>query len=158
MVAKMMGPDARSARSLSDESGVSQPTLSRWLRSALAGETTMSSNTIGSEATISTPRRPAEWTALERLQIVAEASKLPDADLGAFLRSKGLHEASLEEWRETALAALQNRPKRSPEAKLVRELQEELRTKEKALAEMTALAVLKKKTRAIWGDEDDSTR
>jgi hypothetical protein len=45
----------------------------------------------------------------------------------------------------------------SPEARRVRELEKELRRKEKALAETAALLVLKKKLDAMWGDEDDDT-
>jgi hypothetical protein len=36
----------------------------------------------------------------------------------------------------------------------VRELQRDLKHKEKALAETAALLVLRKKAAAIWGDED----
>ena len=49
------------------------------------------------------------------------------------------------------------RSKTSPEARRVRELEKELRRKDKALAEASALLVLKKKAQAIWGDEDDDT-
>jgi transposase len=43
-------------------------------------------------------------------------------------------------------------------SKFVQNLERELRRKEKALAETTALIVLKKKAQAIWGDpeEDES--
>lgn len=43
------------------------------------------------------------------------------------------------------------------EARRVRDLERELRRKDKALAEAAALLVLKKKAQAIWGDEDDNT-
>ncbi len=56
-----------------------------------------------------------------------------------------------------ALQSTSLRKKASVEAKRVRELERELRRKEKALAETAALLVLKKKAAAIWGDEDDST-
>ena len=109
------------------------------------------------QPTPSRPRRPEDWTAEERLQIVLEAAKVSEADLGAFLRSKGLHEAVLTEWRTAALTALRGPTKASPEAKRVRALEKELARKDKALAEAAALLVLKKKVQAIWGDEDDST-
>jgi hypothetical protein len=37
----------------------------------------------------------------------------------------------------------------------IRELERELRRKEKALAETAALLVLQKKARAIWGEPED---
>ena len=39
----------------------------------------------------------------------------------------------------------------------MRELEKQLRRKDKALAEAAALLVLQKKAQAIWGDEDDDT-
>ena len=47
---------------------------------------------------------------------------------------------------------------RSADARRVRELEKELRRKDKALAETAALLVLQKKVHAIWGDEDDDTK
>jgi hypothetical protein len=46
------------------------------------------------------------------------------------------------------------RPQKKPSggSKKVRELEKQLRRKDKALAEAAALLVLQKKTQAIWGD------
>ncbi len=41
--------------------------------------------------------------------------------------------------------------------KRIRDLEKELRRKDKALAETAALLVLKKKVQQIWGDEDEDT-
>jgi transposase len=51
----------------------------------------------------------------------------------------------------------QSKHTRSLEARRVRELEKELRRKDKALAEAAALLVLQKKVQAIWGDADDDT-
>jgi hypothetical protein len=45
---------------------------------------------------------------------------------------------------------------KSAEAKRVKELERELRRKEKALAEAAALMVLRNKANALWADEDAS--
>lgn len=159
MVQRMLGPRAMSATALSSEVGVHQPTLSRWLRSATATMPLMSSNSRPSPAPKSpmAPRRPEDWKPEERLRAVIEASRLSDSELGEFLRRSGLHEATLAEWRAAALEALGTRRPSAKEGKRVRELERELRRKEKALAEAAALLVLQKKTQAIWGDEDEST-
>ena len=77
-----------------------------------------------------------------------------------------LHEAAkghqLEQWRSTVLAALdadgaKKRRGPSPEAKELAAVQRDLRRKDTALAEVSALLVLKKKANAIWGVEDDDT-
>lgn len=153
---KMMGPNARSASVVAAETGLSQPTLSRWLRLAKTGASEMKAKSRA-ETSVAKPVRPAEWKAEDRLRIVVEASRLSEADLGAFLRSEGLYEASLTEWREAVLGALRGSTKASPEVKRIRELEKELLRKDKALAETAALLVLKKKAQAIWGDADDDT-
>ena len=106
-------------------------------------------------------KRPQDWSAKEKLAAVLEAAALRDEELGAFLRSKGLHEAQLQQWQEQMLSGLNPAPaqrgKKAPETKRVRELEKDLRRKDKALAETAALLVLKKKAQAIWGDGDDDT-
>lgn len=161
MVEKMTGPRAKTATELATEVGVSQPTLSRWKREAGTVKRTMSSPEDGKPAASST-KRPQDWTAEEKWALVTEAATVPQAELGAFLRRKGVHEAQLAEWRAAAMAALQPPSRRERKAanieKLkIRNLERELKRKEKALAEAAALLVLKKKAQAIWGDEDDDT-
>ena len=129
---------------------MSQPTLSRWVRERRLGA--MSEKQ---------PKRCRAWTAAEKLRVVQEASKLSDDELGVFLRREGLHQPQLEEWTNSALAGL-SPPKRSsrtksPEAKRIETLERELRRKDKALAEVTALLVLKKKLEAYYGVEDNDT-
>ena len=151
MVQKLAHPDGPSARALSRETGVSQTTLSRWLRQA--GKVDGMADTKR--------KRPQDWTAQEKLDAVLEAEGLSDDELGAFLRRKGLHEAHLARWRTAMQSALERAPKKrsgnTKQARKIRELEKELRHKEKALAEASALLVLKKKAQAIWGDEDDDT-
>jgi transposase len=106
-------------------------------------------------------KRPEDRSPDEKLRLVLESSALPEAAQGEFLRRHGLHEADLAAWRDAALTGLSggpSAPSRTSEAKRVRELEKELRRKDKALAETAALLVLQKKVRAIWGDGDDDTK
>ena len=165
MVEKLIGPHAKSATALSTEVGVSQATLSRWKREAgtvvPTVVPTMSLPDDGKPTPVPT-KRPQDWTAKEKWALVTEAATVPEAEFGAFLRRKGVHEAQLAEWRAAAMAALQPPSRRERKAanieKLkIRNLERELQRKDKALAEAAALLVLKKKAQAIWGDEDDDT-
>jgi len=148
LVQRLVGPRAVSANALAKEVGVSQESLSRWLRQT---------RSVGGM----TPAQKKPWTGAEKLRVVNEASGLTGSALGAFLRREGVHEAQLTAWRAAAEAALgapvRPRPGGSPEAKRIVELERELRRKDKALAETAALLVLKKKVQAIWGDADDTT-
>ena len=69
---------------------------------------------------------------------------------------------SLTEWckaAESTLGAPSKAVSRqsSLDAERIKQLERELRRKDKALAETAALLVLKKKVQEIWGDEDDGT-
>ena len=156
MVQRMLGPNKRSATALSEEVGVHQATLSRWLRDVRIVGSTMASQK--KKKSSKTPK----WTSSEKLRLVLAASQLEDDELGAFLRREGVHSHQLEQWRSTVVAALdadgaKKRRGPSPEAKELAAVQRDLRRKDKALAEVSALLVLKKKADAIWGVEDDDT-
>lgn len=157
MVAKLVGPKAMSATALGKETGLHQATLSRWLKEASTIARTMPRKKV---QPVPPSKQPQEWTAEEKLAIVLEAGGLSEGELGVFLRSKGVHTAILEEWRRQALAGIRGTERASTlqtEGRRVRELERELRRKDKALAETAALLVLKKKAQAIWGDEGDDT-
>ena len=161
MVRKLADPRGPSANQLAQEVGVAQTTLSRWLRQAGRVNGTHVVPTLAPIRRIMAAKRPQDWTAEEKLNIVIEAASVCEEDLGAFLRRRGLHEAQIKEWRKTILSGLEKPParpsKRSPEARRVKTLEKELQRKDKALAEAAALLVLQKKVQAIWGDEDDDT-
>lgn len=166
MIKRMAGPEGISATALSREVGVSQQSLSRWLRAASVPTPTVPAMTKKkSKGSTSRTRSQRGRTAEDKVRIVLEASALSDEELGAFLRREGIHEAQLEEWRakvtEAATGALKaphaKKSERTPEARRIQELERELNRKDKALAELAALLALKKKVQEIWGDEDDGT-
>jgi len=160
MVQKMTSPERPDVAALAEETGVSRSTLYRWAEEA---GTLILRKPQTAELGRGPYRmkRPQDWSAEEKLVAVLEAAALSDEELGAFLRGKGLHETHLQQWREQMVSGLNPAPvqrgKKAPETKRVRQLEKELRRKDKALAETAALLVLKKKAQAIWGDEDDDT-
>lgn len=150
MIKRMAGPEGLSAKALSKEVDIPQPTLSRWLKNSSLGAM---SNDKG-------PKRRTR-PASEKLRIVVEAGSLNDEKLGELLRREGIHEAELNEWREAMMASLappkRKSSKKSPDEKKIRELERDLDRENRALAEVTALLALKKRVAEIWGDEDDDT-
>jgi transposase len=162
LVERMLMPNPRSMTTLARETGVADATLYRWRNEATLRA--VSTDRSDDKHTSST-KPPHTWTPEEKLAVVLEAAAVPEAELGVFLRRKGVHEAQLVEWRkqvtEGAVAALRGPSGRDRKAhvemKRVRELERELVRKDKALAEAAALLILKKKAQAIWGEEDDDT-
>ncbi len=72
-------------------------------------------------------------------------------EFGAFLRREGLHSHQLQEWREEVLkelAPLARKPqsKKDERDEKIKALERELRRKDKALAEASALLILQKKS------------
>ena len=149
MVQRMAGLRGVSANALAEETGVSQATLSRWLRTARTVDV-MSTDKSG------------RWTLAGKLRVIVEASQLDANELGAFLCKEGLHEATLREWQEAATAGLSapkksSRAKKSPEAKQIQELERDLRRKEKAMAGMAAIMRLQKESGRSGGGADGDT-
>jgi transposase len=170
MLERLTGPKAISASQLSKENNVGQSTLSKWLTKSKA--ITVRTNVSVKKDEPSEDRRPQDWSVEEKLELVLEAAAIPEAELGAFLRGKGIHEADLTGWRSavmegarTNLADDQRKRDGKPRAaeskqikalmKQVEALEKELNRKEKALAEAAALLILKKKLQALHLDEDD---
>jgi hypothetical protein len=145
------------ATALSVEVGVTQPTLSRWLRDASIVEVVAKPK---SEKQAQRAKRVSEWSAEEKLRAVVEAASLGEAELGAWLRRKGLQEDDLARFRADALAGLTTTKKvktSAVEQKRIKELERELRRSKAALAETAALLVLRKKAVALWGEEGEDT-
>jgi transposase-like protein len=170
MIKRLTGPNAMSANALAREVGISQNTLSRWLRTAGTVATVSSGKGKGkgkgkkASSGGKAGRRAQDWTMQEKLRIVLEAERLSDEELGVLLRREGLHREQLDQWREAAADALgkpparkRGKPEPTPEQKRIKDLERQLRHKEKALAEAAALLVLKKKFEAVFGDEDSDT-
>jgi transposase-like protein len=168
MVRRMIGPNPTAQADLARETGIPQATLSRWCREAgnlmpVPRKKRSVDLTPADLAPASPdkPRRPQDWTALERADVVLKASRLSAQELGEFLRSQGLHRETLREWTtalEESLSAQAPRSARAlSDAKRIRELERDLARKDRALAETAALLILKKKMALFWGDEDDDT-
>jgi len=164
MVEKLAGPNALSGVQLAAETGVPQPTLSRWLREATTLRAKMAKQQDVEEQIVEAAEGP-QRTVEEKFSLVLEAASVPEAELGEWLRRKGIHAAQLDEWRADAMAGLsgkaskrdEERKEKAADARHIRQLERELARKDKALAEAAALLVLQKKVQAIWGDADDDT-
>ena len=112
---------------------------------------------------MSSKSQAKEWSPEEKFEAVIKAAQLAEVELGEYLRRAGLHSSDLAQWRKDVLGALaeqsRGRPKLPAELVELRkrneQLEQDLRRKEKALAEASALLVLKKKAELIWGVRED---
>lgn len=98
--------------------------------------------------------------------IVMQTYTLSEIELSKYCREKGLYLEDIKKWRLSCIEAnnikqssntntSELKAKLNDEKDKSKELQRELRLKEKALAETTALLVLRKKLNAIFGENEE---
>ena len=97
----------------------------------------------------------------EQFNHILATSSLDEVSLGQYCREHGIFSHQLGEWRELFMKAPKKKdvPEREEIKKLHNEiklLQRELLRKDKALAEASALLVLKKKANLIWGVDEEN--
>ena len=144
-VARLLPPESAAISTVSQELGVSLATLERWRADAL-----------------SMPARERAWTAAARLQAVIATASMDEAQLSAWCREQGVYPTELQQWKADAIAALgePGDPRVSAQdaredRKRIKELERDLRRKDKALAETAALLVLSKQMEAIFRRGED---
>jgi transposase-like protein len=107
-----------------------------------------------------TNRRPQSLS--EKQQLIYEYQSLSEEDKGIWLRENGFYSSHLESWKKEITEALDGTkeyPKKEKAWKKETErLTKELTKKEKALAEVTALLVLKKKLDALFGEDPEENK
>lgn len=155
MVEKLLIPGGIGITALSKKTGIPRRTLFDWRKKYC------SANDIDLKVT----RSPRELPLLAKYEAILESTSLEEENFGRWLRLRGLKSEHLEKWKDEIrdMAKKKNKDdiKKNEELKeakqRIKELERELRRKDKALAEASALILLKKKADAIWGVEEDST-
>ena len=143
VIAKMLPPNNVSVPELARETGIPKDTLYTWR---------IKHRKSNGEATAQ--QGPSGLSSEEKFAIVLESASLNELELSEYCRRKGLYPQQISAWREACLqanaapAAKLEREKLRQQAKEIRQLEAELRRKEKALAEAAALLVLQKKVQA----------
>lgn len=150
IVRKMMPPNSQSISRISKDSGIASPTLYAWR------------NQYRSEGYVvpAKPKDPEGWGWKDKAAAVLKTQSMNEAEMAQYCREQGLFVEQLQAWQESFEDAEQfSRPVSKAESaadkKRVKQLEKELRRKDKALAEAAALLVLSKKAQAIWGDKEE---
>ena len=138
-MARMLPPESASPQAVAREIGVGVDTLERWRSESL-----------------SKPTKEKVWTAAARFEAVITTAAMDEATRSAWCRENGVYAQQLQQWRDSATQALAapEEARASPsqtkeDRRRIKELEREVRRKDKALAEAAALLVLSKKAEAI---------
>ena len=156
-VRRRMTPPARqSVAQISKELGIHLATLYAWRKAwRLQGEVVPASE-----------KAPESWSSADKFTVVLESSGLNATELGAFCRERGLYPEQVDRWRQAAQDANANsmltmadqkdlEKRHQQDQREIKRLQQELRRKDKALAEAAALLMASKKIQAYWGEDGE---
>jgi transposase len=130
------------------DAGIGRSTLTYWLKHYKKG---------GNMNLTQKERRPQDWTAEERINALMATGAMSEGDRVSWCRKRGVFAHHLEQWKKDVISLLTTNkaPGKSKDAiRLKKEntaLKKELNRKDKALAELAVLLVLKKKADSIWG-------
>jgi transposase len=152
IIARMLAPNNAYVPELAKETGIPQDTLYMWRIKARGKVKNHNANKTPSGGLSSE----------DKFNIVIETASMNQEELNAYCRRKGLYHEQIEQWRRQCTNANKpvaptraDREKARQQERQIKQLQAELRRKEKALAETAALLVLKKKAQELWGDPED---
>ena len=154
IVQKVLEKDGRTMTEIAKAHNIGCSTLSKWVRRYRDGDIMFNKS-----ATASTQALSASACFQHLLAVAA----LDEAGVGAYCREHGIYSFQLEELKKSFMSQPQNNieKQRAKNAELEtlrvenKKLKQEIRRKDSALAEATALLILKKKASLIWGEQED---
>jgi transposase-like protein len=151
---RMSPPHRQSVAEIAQELGIHVITLYKWRKAwRLQGEVVPA-----------TQKGPEGWNAADKFTVVLETAGMNATELGAYCRERGLFPEQVDRWRQAAhdanaqplltMAEQKDLEKRhQADQREIKRLQQELRRKDKALAEAAALLIASKKIQAYWGED-----
>jgi transposase-like protein len=146
---KLMPPIGKSVPEVAKEEGINRNTLYGWVAKA---------RDKGAKIPNSSPSNNRKWRNEDKMKIVLETYSMNEVELSTYCREKGLHVSDIKEWAKRMEQSFDDRVESvelTAQKQRSRQLEKELKRKEKALAEAAALLVLRKKADAIWGDPEE---
>ena len=151
IIAKMLPPQNRPVPELARATQIPRDTLYSWRTQALKA---------GGDL-VSVPT-PDERDSAEKFAIVVETAHLNAEELSTYCRRQGLYSEQIEVWRTACVQAnapvggQAERAQRRTDQVRIKQLEQEVGRKDKALAEAAALLMLQKKVRQLLMDPADA--
>ena len=147
-VQKVLLRGGKTVEAICEELSISTPTFYEWKKKY--------ANAPGMKTK---DKRPQDFNAVEKFKAVVDFEGLSEEKQGEFLRRTGLHTDHLIAWKKLMEASLEPVKKLTAEERLernqhlqkIKDLEREINRKDKSLAEVAALLILKKKADLLWG-------
>jgi len=159
VLSKRLAPHAPSVIELAKEFNIPSATIYSWMHD-------MKKKNNNKERI---QQRPKDQSPASKLQAVLDTVGKTEQEQSAYCRTQGIYYNQIEAWKQQILESLgsvartTDKSATSKENKAatqkiqdeMKQLKSDLNRKDKALAELTALLVLKKKADLLWGDSED---
>ncbi len=150
---KLLPPQNMTVAEVARQEGMAPQTLYNWRDQAKQAGVPVPGKTPTSE----------QWSAETKLAVIVETAAMSESELGEYCRAKGLFVEQIKRWKEDCLAGFQITKEQEKLAlkqaktdkRTIKDLEKDLRRKNAALAETTALLVLRKKLNAFWGEDSE---
>lgn len=160
VLSKALAPNAPGVIELAKEFNIPKATIYTWMI-----------NMKSKNKKERVEQRPKDQSPAFKLQAVMDTLGKTEEEQSAYCRAQGIYYNHIEAWKQQILeslgAAISTTDKESNAKKKenkaasqriqdeMKLLKSDLNRKDKALAELTALLVLKKKADLLWGDRED---
>lgn len=152
IIQKVLAKDGRTLNEIAKAHNVGASSLNRWLK-IFRGCGTITDQKTGKVTQV--------IPVSERFQHLIATASLNETDVGVYCRGKGIYSFQLTEWKNAFMTDKANEKEQSLLAELTalrlenKQLKQDVRRKDSALAEVSALLILKKKAALIWGEAED---
>ncbi len=152
--------EGMSIKDVAENLGIGHSTLQKWIRQAK--EQRLNQPLDGGVMTMVKEKRPQDWSAEERLNMVIACGSLSDEGISQLCREKGIYPHHIKQWRgdfiknKSTSTASKSQNENKQFKNDIKLLKKELNRKDRALAETAALLVLQKKVNEIWGSDEAS--
>ena len=149
---KLLSPTLISIAQLARDENIAEQTLYNWRNRAKQQGKTVPTNSKTQEISPET-----------KLAIIIDTAKLNETELAEYCRNKGLYPEQIAQWKAQSLTGFstteqqtaQVRRQHQTDQKQIKQLKQEIKRKDKALAEAAAILILRKKLNALWGEDED---
>lgn len=152
---RMMPPHRQSIRQISVDTGIHATTLCRWRKNWR----------VEGHVVPATDKEAEQWNPSDKFSVVLETAGFNETELSSYCRERGLYPQQVAQWCQLAhdanaepnLTVTEQRDldqRHRQDQREIKKLRQELRRKEKALAEAAALLVLRKKWEAFCSEEE----
>lgn len=161
VLSKALSPNAPGVIELAKEFNIPKATIYTWVF-----------NMKNNQKKEHVQQRPKDRSPASKLQAVLDTLGKTEQEQSAYCRTQGIYYNHLEAWKQQILESLgaaistadkgsnakekENKAASQRIQDEMKQLKSDLNRKDKALAELTALLVLKKKADLLWGDSEDA--